>query len=168
MEDNLKILKVEELSNHWSDLPQILNFSSGDQPKSKHLKWRRPPVQDSHNLLKVEYLGNHWLGLSQILNLWTGDKTKIKITWNEDDLRWKMTSKYQKLNTLITDIPQILNLSSWARSKIKNAWNEDDHQWKMTSKYQKLNIIATDDWIFLKFKTSRQGTKPKLFLEISV
>ena len=30
MEDDLKILKVEYLSNHWSDLPQILNLSSGD------------------------------------------------------------------------------------------------------------------------------------------
>jgi hypothetical protein len=34
MEDNLKILKVEYLSNHWSDLPQILNLSSGDQTKN--------------------------------------------------------------------------------------------------------------------------------------
>ena len=34
MEDDLKILKVEYLSNHWSDLPQILNLSSGDQTKN--------------------------------------------------------------------------------------------------------------------------------------
>ena len=26
MEDNLKILKVEYLSNHWLDIPQILNY----------------------------------------------------------------------------------------------------------------------------------------------
>ena len=26
MEDDLKVLKVEYLSNHWSDLPQILNY----------------------------------------------------------------------------------------------------------------------------------------------
>jgi hypothetical protein len=30
MEDNLKILKVDYLSNHWSDLPQILSLSSED------------------------------------------------------------------------------------------------------------------------------------------
>jgi hypothetical protein len=30
MEEDLKILKVEYLSNHWSDRPQILNLSSGD------------------------------------------------------------------------------------------------------------------------------------------
>ena len=33
MEDDIKILKVEYLSNHWSDLPQILNWSSEDQTK---------------------------------------------------------------------------------------------------------------------------------------
>ena len=34
MEDDLKILKVDYLSNHWSDLPQILNLSSGDQTEN--------------------------------------------------------------------------------------------------------------------------------------
>jgi hypothetical protein len=33
MEDNLKILNVEYLSNHWSDLIKILNLSLGDQTK---------------------------------------------------------------------------------------------------------------------------------------
>ena len=33
MEEDLKILKVEYLSNFWSDLPQILNLSLGDQTK---------------------------------------------------------------------------------------------------------------------------------------
>jgi hypothetical protein len=33
MEDDLKLLKDEYLSNHWSDLPQILNLSSWDQTK---------------------------------------------------------------------------------------------------------------------------------------
>ena len=33
MEDDLKILKVEYLSNHSSDPPQILNLSLGDQTK---------------------------------------------------------------------------------------------------------------------------------------
>jgi hypothetical protein len=36
MEDNLKIEKVEYLSNHWLDLTQILNLSSGDQTKIKN------------------------------------------------------------------------------------------------------------------------------------
>ena len=38
MEDNLKIWKIEYLSNHWSDLQQILNLSPGDQTKLKCLK----------------------------------------------------------------------------------------------------------------------------------
>jgi hypothetical protein len=33
MEDDLKILNVEYLSNHWSDLVQILNLGYGDQTK---------------------------------------------------------------------------------------------------------------------------------------
>ena len=38
MEDDLNILKVEYLSNHWSDFPQILNLSLGDQTKIKNPK----------------------------------------------------------------------------------------------------------------------------------
>jgi hypothetical protein len=33
MEDDLKILKVEYLSNHWLDLPQISRLGLGDQTK---------------------------------------------------------------------------------------------------------------------------------------
>jgi hypothetical protein len=33
MKDDLKILKVLYLSNHWSDLPQIWNITSEEQPK---------------------------------------------------------------------------------------------------------------------------------------
>ncbi len=36
MEDDLRILKVAYLSNHWSDLPQMLNLSLGDQTKIKN------------------------------------------------------------------------------------------------------------------------------------
>ena len=94
MEDNLKILKVEYLSNHSLDPPQILNLSSEDQTKQKYLKWRRPPMEDDLKILKVEYLSNHSFDPPQILNLSSGDQTKIKNAWNEDDLQWKMTSKY--------------------------------------------------------------------------
>jgi hypothetical protein len=33
MEDDLKILKVEYLSNHWSDLIQILTYANRTKPK---------------------------------------------------------------------------------------------------------------------------------------
>ena len=36
MEDHLKILKAEYLSNHWSDFPHILNLSLEDLTKIKN------------------------------------------------------------------------------------------------------------------------------------
>ena len=38
MEDALKISKVEYLSNHWLDLPKILNLSSRDETKIKNAR----------------------------------------------------------------------------------------------------------------------------------
>ena len=61
MEDNLKIIKVEQLSNHWSDLHLILYLSSGDQTQimnarneddlqwkttSKYLRWNISATAD--------------------------------------------------------------------------------------------------------------------------
>jgi hypothetical protein len=40
MENDVKILKVEYLSNHSSDLPQILNLSSVEQAKIKMLEMK--------------------------------------------------------------------------------------------------------------------------------
>ena len=65
MEEYLKILKVEYLSNHWLDLTQIWNLTYWDQTRVyKGMKLRRPPM--------------------------------------EDNLQWKMTSKYEKLNISVT------------------------------------------------------------------
>ena len=67
MEDDLKILKMKYLSNHWSELTQIWNLSLGDQSKLyKCFKWRWPPMEEDLRILKVEYLSNHWLDLTQI------------------------------------------------------------------------------------------------------
>ena len=44
MEDNLKIFKVEYLSNHYSDLTQILNLSLGDHTKIKN-SWNEEDIQ---------------------------------------------------------------------------------------------------------------------------
>ena len=38
MEDDFRKLKVEYLSSSWSDLPQILNLSLGDQTKILEMK----------------------------------------------------------------------------------------------------------------------------------
>ena len=36
MQEDLKVLKVEYLNNHWSDFHQILKLSLGDQTKIKN------------------------------------------------------------------------------------------------------------------------------------
>ena len=70
MEDDLKILNVEYLSNHWSDLIQILDLSYGDQTKVYiSFRLKMTPMEDDLKILKVEYLSNHWSDLIQILNL---------------------------------------------------------------------------------------------------
>ena len=44
MEDDLKILKVEYLSNHQSDYAQISNLDTGDQIKFKNA-WNEDVLQ---------------------------------------------------------------------------------------------------------------------------
>ena len=95
MEDNLKILKVEYLSNHSLDHTQVLNLSLDDQTIFyKSQKWRRPRMEDNLKLLKVEYLSNHLLHHTQIWNLCFFNQTVLYKFLNEDDLKWKKTSKY--------------------------------------------------------------------------
>ena len=69
MEYNLKLLKVEYLSNRLFDHTKIVNWSLYHQTIFyKSLKWRRPPMEDDLKILKVEYLSNHLLDPTQILN----------------------------------------------------------------------------------------------------
>ena len=96
LEDNLKILKVEYISNNWSDLSQILNFSSGDQTKMKNtwneedLQWKTNSNGRRPQNIK-SWIYQQPMILLQILNLSSGDQTKIKDAWNEDDQGWKKT-----------------------------------------------------------------------------
>ena len=56
MEDDLKILKVEYLSNNWSDLPKILNLNRGDQTKIEYcFEWRQLLMEDDLKTLKAEF-----------------------------------------------------------------------------------------------------------------
>ena len=60
IEDDLKIVKVEYLSNHLLDHTQILNLSLFNQTLfCKSFKWRRPSMEGYLNILKVEYVSNH-------------------------------------------------------------------------------------------------------------
>ena len=73
MEDDLKIIKVEYLSNHILDHNQNLNISLEYQTIFyKSLKLRRPPIEEN---IKVQYLSNHSLDHTQILNLSLDDQT---------------------------------------------------------------------------------------------
>ena len=59
MEDDLKILKVDYLSNHLLDPTQIFNLSLHDQAIfCQSFKWRQPLMEDDLKILKVEYLSN--------------------------------------------------------------------------------------------------------------
>ena len=51
-------------------------------------------MEDSLKIWNIEYLSNHLSDRPQIENLGQGDQIKIENAWNEDDLQWKMTSKY--------------------------------------------------------------------------
>jgi hypothetical protein len=46
MKDYLKILKVEYISNNWSDHPKMLTLSLYDHKTKKYFNWRRPPMED--------------------------------------------------------------------------------------------------------------------------
>jgi hypothetical protein len=62
LEDDLKILKGEYLSNHKLDLPQISNLSQEDQTKIKiGLKFEMKTTSHGRRpqILKVKYLNNH-------------------------------------------------------------------------------------------------------------
>ena len=67
MEDNLKILKVEYLSNNLLDHTQIWNLCLYDQTIFyKSLKWRRPQMENDLKIVNREYLRNDLLDLTQI------------------------------------------------------------------------------------------------------
>jgi hypothetical protein len=70
MEDDLKILDVEYLSNHWLDIIQIVDLSKGDQTKVyRSLTVKMTPMEDDLKILNVEYLSNLWSDLIQIVSL---------------------------------------------------------------------------------------------------
>ena len=64
MEDNLKILKVEYLSNRLLDVTQIFNFSYMTKPC-----FVNPSNEDNLKISKVEYFSNRSFDNTKILNL---------------------------------------------------------------------------------------------------
>jgi hypothetical protein len=132
MEDDLKILKVYYLSNHWSDLPKILNLCLGDWTKVKDcLKWGQTHIEDDLKILKR--------------------RLEMKTTSNG---RWPQNIKswlsHQPLIGSSSNFKLILRGPNQYK---KIALNKEELQWKMTCRYKKLNISATTDLIFLKLES---------------
>ena len=91
MKEDLKILKVEYISNHVLDHSQILNLNLDDH-FYQICKWRRPSMEDDLKKLKVKYLSNQLLDHTQILYVILDDQTIF--FFNEDNFQLKTTSKY--------------------------------------------------------------------------
>ena len=105
-----KMLEIKTTSdgrqpqNIISSQKQLFCFSSnfklkirGSNQNQRGLKLRQPPMEDDLNILKVECL-KPLIGSSSNFNWSSGDQTQMKIAWNEDNLPWRTTSKYFKLN----------------------------------------------------------------------
>ena len=73
MEEDLKILKVEYLSNHWLDLPQILNLSLVDRIKMKNT-WNEkgPTMEDNLKNIKI------WISQQPIIGSSSNFKLKLR------------------------------------------------------------------------------------------
>ena len=54
MEDNLKIFKIDYLSNHWSEF-EIWNLSHVTKTDLNFLQWIWPLMEDNLNIFKVEF-----------------------------------------------------------------------------------------------------------------
>ena len=80
MDDDLKISKVEYLSNHWSDHTQIQNVCSGNITEFKS-------TSNTDNLKQKISATN----LTLFWSLNCGDQTKVNKASNEDKLQWKTT-----------------------------------------------------------------------------
>ena len=138
MEDDLKILKVEYLSHHSSDHPQILNLSSGTKQKYKMLE-----IKTTSNGRRPQNIKS-WISQQPLIGSSSNFKLKLRgLNQNQKCLKWRgppmeddiKISKVEYLRNHWSDLPKILNLSSGDQTKIKTAWNEDDLQWKTNSKY---------------------------------
>ena len=117
LEDDLKVLQVEYIRNHWSDHPQIWNLSLGNVTKIKDcLQWRQLLMEDVRKILRFWYLYNHLLDFPQLLNLSLGDQTKRK---NCCKWRW----------------PQIVQLeylrNHWPIHSLKLKLKESNKNWKL-------------------------------------
>ena len=99
MEDDLKISNLDYLSNHWSDLPQMLYLSLWDQTKIEDcLKWRRLPMEDNHKISNIKISNPNWKFLEVKMTFYWRQPQNIKSGISQQPLIW--TSSNFKLNQI--------------------------------------------------------------------
>ena len=117
-----QISKVKYLSNHWSDLPQILNLGLYDQRElCKCFKWRRPHMEDD---LKWKTTSDIKSEISQQLLVGSSPNFKLRLIWPKQ---------------------------TFQMFQMKTTSNERRPQMEDYLKYQKWDISATTSQIFHKF-----------------
>ena len=114
MEDDLKILKVEYLSNHSSDPPQILNLRSGDQTKIKNA-WNEDNLQ-------WKTTSNIESAISQQPLIGSSSNFKLKLRGpkqNQKMLQMKTTSDGRRPKHIESGISQQPLVGSYSNFKLK-------------------------------------------------
>ena len=105
MEDDLKMLKVEYLRNHWSDLPQILNLSLGN-----HINIRQIEMKTSSDGRRP-----------QNIKSWISQQPLIRSSWNfkleiGDDIKKIKIFKwwrFQNIKNWISEQPLVRSSSNF-------------------------------------------------------
>ena len=102
MEDDLKIWKVEYLSSHWLDLPQILNINSWDRNRVKKgldendLQWKTSPNGRWPQNIQSWISQKPLIGSpSNFKHKRSWDQTNVEKGFNEEDLQWKTTFNWR-------------------------------------------------------------------------
>ena len=97
MKDDLKILKVEYLSNYWSDFPKILNLSLVEQTHIKNTQHEDNLQQSGENGINLTPHPNK----SLIPNFkFKALKSKLKPNTKASDLIWSVCHFYLEIELI--------------------------------------------------------------------
>jgi hypothetical protein len=122
---------MEYLSEHWTDLPQILNLSLEDQTEIKKIIVEMKTTSNGRRPQNIK----SWISQQPLIRSSSNFKLMLRrpnkdikySKWRqpplEDDLK---ILKVEYLSNHSLDPPHIFNLISGDQTKISNAWNEYD------------------------------------------
>ena len=138
-----QIQNVKYLSNHWSDLSQILNGSLFDQTKhSKCLKWRWPPMEDNLRWRMTTNIKNA-ISKQQLVRFIPNFKHKLM--WPNQTLQidfylqWKTTSN---IKSYIYQKPLVRSSISFKLKCFKRGWPPSD-LWVLKRKHsEEISSVA--------------------------